>query len=366
MKDQIKHPLMALALVALSSLNSQFSTAFAQGSLTPPGPPAPTMKTLSQVEPRTPIGAVQSTPIASLPYLIASPGSYYLTSSLTGVSGSSGIIISNNDVTLDLNGFTLLGGPGTINGIVIGYSNQQITITNLTIRNGVLDSWGNAGVNAANGYNCQFEELRVSSNGYGIEAGNNCIVKNCTASRNQSIGINVQNSCAVKDCLASDNFTGISTGNDCTVISCTAANNNSSDESIGIGVGWNSTVKDCTASNNGGDGVQAGPNTTVQSCTAAGNGYAGIEINYDGLITGNNCCNNTYGIFIDVGYSLIDGNNVRGNSDSAIYPQNINHGNVISRNSAGGSSSQYGNYSGNTDYAPFQSISSATSPWANF
>ena len=51
MKKQIQ--LTALALL-LSTLISQFSTAFGQGALTPPGAPAPLFKTLSQVEPRTP------------------------------------------------------------------------------------------------------------------------------------------------------------------------------------------------------------------------------------------------------------------------------------------------------------------------
>jgi hypothetical protein len=62
--------LAALALFLLT-LNPQFSTCSAQGSLTPPGAPAPAMKTLAQIEPRT--------PIASAPFTISAPGSYYLT-----------------------------------------------------------------------------------------------------------------------------------------------------------------------------------------------------------------------------------------------------------------------------------------------
>src|SRR6185437_1380639 len=43
-----------------SALLAQFSS-FGQGALTPPGGPAPTMKTLSQIEPRTPISSAPFT-----------------------------------------------------------------------------------------------------------------------------------------------------------------------------------------------------------------------------------------------------------------------------------------------------------------
>src|SRR6266436_4671626 len=68
---------------------------FAQGSLTPPGAPAPTMKTLQQIEPRT--------PISSVPVSILNSGSYYLTDNLE-VSYGDAIFISANNVTVDLNG----------------------------------------------------------------------------------------------------------------------------------------------------------------------------------------------------------------------------------------------------------------------
>ena len=62
-------------LLLLSTLSPPLSTVFAQGSLTSPGAPAPTMKTLAQIEPRT--------PISSAPFTISVPGSYYLTTNLT-------------------------------------------------------------------------------------------------------------------------------------------------------------------------------------------------------------------------------------------------------------------------------------------
>ena len=76
--------------------------ALAQGPLTPPGAPAPTMKTMEQVEPRT--------AITNVPFAISQSGSYYLATNLT--SAGSGVVISASGVTLDLMGFSITGAGG--------------------------------------------------------------------------------------------------------------------------------------------------------------------------------------------------------------------------------------------------------------
>lgn len=104
----------------------------AQGPLTPSAGPTPTMKSLDQIEPRT--------PISSLPYTISASGSYYLTKNLTVASGS-GVIIGSDDVTLDLNGFTISSTAGSGgSGIIFSGANDNVTIRNGQISSGVADN----------------------------------------------------------------------------------------------------------------------------------------------------------------------------------------------------------------------------------
>jgi hypothetical protein len=101
---------------------------FAQGSLTPPGAPAATMRSLDQIEPRT--------PISSLPFTISNSGSYYLTKNLS-VSNANGITINATNVDLDLCGFTISSttGSGT-NGIILGPFVDAVTIKNGSVSGG--------------------------------------------------------------------------------------------------------------------------------------------------------------------------------------------------------------------------------------
>ena len=99
------------------------------------------------------------TPISAVPFTISEAGSYYLTGNLTASDSTSGITISADNVTLDLNGFALIGGgSGSVAGIVVPVAQK-----NLCIRNGTVRGWTNGGVRADTARNSRLENLRVST-----------------------------------------------------------------------------------------------------------------------------------------------------------------------------------------------------------
>jgi hypothetical protein len=158
---------------------------FAQGTLTPPGAPVPTMKSLDQIEARTPISA--------LPFTINSPGSYYLTKSLNVTTGN-GITINAAQVTLDLNGFTISSTASSANGtgIAIASGLGDITIFNGHIKGGVAYLNGTySGPGFANGIeysgnaavNVRVTGISVSaclSDGINLSANAFALVESCT------------------------------------------------------------------------------------------------------------------------------------------------------------------------------------------
>src|SRR6476659_8670946 len=112
-------------------------SSFSQGSLTPPGAPAPTMKKLDEVEPRTnlqatPAPAGVDTSNANFHFVINQPGSYYLSANLA-VTKANGIQINAEGVTLDLNGFEIFRANGTGgDGIQISVNSYRATVLNGT------------------------------------------------------------------------------------------------------------------------------------------------------------------------------------------------------------------------------------------
>ena len=376
--------------------------AFAQGSLSPPGTPAPTMKSLDQVEARTIVNSTNAAGDATHQFIISAAGSYYLTGNTAVVSAKHGIEINADNVTLDLNGFALVG-PGSSNGalsaiVVVGARR------NVRIRNGSAQSWGAVGIDCNNASNSQFDHLRVTTCGAGFRCGSGNTVTEVSADGNPGIGINTGTNCRLVACSATNDNPGFQVGSNCTVTASTASNNSGT----GLVTGDGCTIIGCTANNNTTRGIDAGSNCVVKDCTAYHNLTIGIKCVSSGLIaecvanlngttivtdsgispgnhgtvkhcvtysnTGSgiraigdsvlleNQCNNNSGDGINASGSLnrIDSNHTNGNTGIG-----INAGNDwIVRNTAGSNSG--GNIVGaGTDIGPTEAASTATHPFAN-
>ena len=280
-------------ILCLLVLTGATAAAFGQGSLAPPGAPAPTMKTLSQIEPRT--------AVASLPFNIAVPGSYYLTTNLTGISGTNGITISSGNVTLDLRGFTLAGVPGSVDGIATAG-----VVTNVTLENGTVTGWGDVGVNAGSAFGATCVRLTVSNNQFdGLDPGGYARISFCLASGNGQDGFGVSSNeyeGTYEDCTSIFNDRwGFDTLWDCTFLNCRAVNNNAD----GISAYYKCVLKDCSANYNGGYGIFAQwPGCTLARCQAAENGLGGIAADNSALSGCTANYNNQDGIDAGSGSSL--------------------------------------------------------------
>ena len=299
----------------------------AQGPLTPPGAPAPTMKTLEQIEPRT--------PISSADYVISNSGSYYLTSNLTAAAGQNGITVDSDDVTIDLNGFTLTGSGATSgHGIY-----QADTLRNLRVHNGNVVQWGGLGRSGvyADGKNNQFDHIQAATNYWGIWAGEGSTISDCSAPYNRNDGIQTGPGATISACTASYNSgDGLNADWGSTISDCSAYNNSGD----GLNADWGSTISDCSAYGNlndginalngstisdcsayenFGNGIRALSNSTISGCSAYKNSGDGIQASDDSNITGNTCDKNGYaagaggGIHVTGTGNRIDSNNVRDN-----------------------------------------------------
>ena len=413
-------PLLSFALPALIVAMADF--VLAQGPLTPPpGAPAPTMRTLDEVEPRINLQrTINPLPTdASYHYIINAPGSYYLSANL-GVTKVNGIQINTEGVTLDLNGFEISRASGTGgNGIEIPATSHRACI-----RNGSLKGFA-YGINSpflSPGYAraCEFLNLGVSnctfagiytgeasvlescrahgnSGSYGIFAGEGSSLANCTATNNSTTyGIRADAGSSLTNCTASNNTAryGIFTDNGCSLSNCSAsANTSNSTTSAGIGVFAGSTVSHCTSYANvstaatltfsTGMGFDLASSCTIRNCSASFNAGDGINLFADSTARDNNCDSNGAGddgagIHATSSDNRIEGNNVSDNNRGIKVDI---AGNLIIKNSASGNTTNYDFVANNVfgaivdRTAPASAIVSGnnavssagtTDPWANF
>ncbi|HYD00859.1 MAG TPA: right-handed parallel beta-helix repeat-containing protein [Phycisphaerales bacterium] len=291
-------------LVALAPTGSAFA-----GPLNPPaGAVGATGKALAEVEPRTAINAVNTPGDADATpstFKITQPGSYYLTGNISGESGKHGIEIASVGVTLDLNGFSVTGVPGSLTGVILRTGGTEV-------RNGTVRNWGGAGVSAEPAVNTNrvIDVRAISNGGIGIYAGNYSEARNCLSTGNGSHGIAVYAFGRVEGCAARNNGgNGIDAPNSGNAIVNSVANENTGN---GINAGGGNIVIGCTVSYNDQNGVET-DGTVVRDCNGVQNGEYGFNLGTGSTASGNRAAGNTVGGFYTFASCVLEGNYALGN-----------------------------------------------------
>lgn len=344
---------IAWALAGLLALGvvAAYTGVIEGGPLDPPaGPPASTDSV-----------RLPGTPISSLPFSASAAGHYYFTRDLTNAGAGAAITVNGDDVSIDLNGFTMrgtgfaafnIGATRTRvsirNGGIVGFTtgiNQpanaaltQITIEDLTIRAAgapiavqeratirrvsAIDATA-AGIVA--GADATIESVLVENTvGFGIDAGADSAIRACTVSGNNGgaagqAAIRVGAGSIIEHCVVRGNQSAGIVGGDGTRVSDVIANGNTAGDAMGVRLGQGSSVLNTVARTNAGAGIVVGNYSIVERCTANLNGASGIVI----------------GARSTVRASVVDANNVMGieatNAAGAVIESNS-----ISRNDSHG------------------------------
>ena len=364
-----------IGIAVVCAIAAAVSSGWAQGSLTPPGAPAPAMKTLAQVEPRIPIAAV--------PYTITEPGSYYLATNL--VSTGHGIVVQASNVTLDLMGFTLTGDRGSgVYGIWLNGATNA-ALSDIVVRGGMVRGFED-GLRLDYAQNNRVEGLTISSNAnHGLvlngTSGGTCdgnTVRDCAIRGNDASGVY----------LEADG--GACDGN--TIADCAISGNGAFGVSLRGPYGGQcdgNTIAGCAISGNGNYGVGlygvvggTCNGNTVRDCAIRGNGGCGVAFaGYGGDCGGNTVArcvlhkNTGIGIYAeDTRGNRIENNHVFGTTGYPSYGIRTvtSSANLILQNTCVGQTNNYAISANDTcgpvvtDSGALATSGAAAHPWANF
>ncbi|MCU0749329.1 MAG: hypothetical protein MUF13_07265 [Akkermansiaceae bacterium] len=237
-------------IVSIALVTGLACTAHAQGPLVPPGAPAPSMKTLTQIEPRTDVLRLAGD--AGAQHVISSPGSYYLTGEISSVSTPVAIRITASHVTLDLGGFRIHGDSAS-NRTGIQLSGN---LENVRIHNGILSTFQNL--------------ITVASGSPGANTVSGAVVESIQGSGFNGAGIHLGSTASnrVENCVLVGGLAGIHAGS---IVNCHVATAIPSaiaisaysrvSQSSGIATGTGSvgiSAADCEVSHAKGQGTSAG------------------------------------------------------------------------------------------------------------
>ena len=153
---------------------------------------------------RASAGGVSPGDTAGFPVTISQAGSYRLTGNLTVPdANTTAICVTASNVTVDLNGFSILGpgAAGTGRGV------SAVGVTHTTVLNGTVQGVGEDGLRL--GGDAHVERVRAASNGgNGILTGVASLVRGNTAENNGSFGLSLSTETGYAQNVLSNNNGG--------------------------------------------------------------------------------------------------------------------------------------------------------------
>jgi hypothetical protein len=126
------------------------------------------------------------------PIIICQPGSYRLSGNLAVPdANTTAIQITAPDVTIDLNGFAIVGpgGKGNGIGILVIRSTVSDALNNTSVSNGTIRGMGSSGIDLVNGRVYKIQAIANGSDG--IDALGDSLVSECISNFNGGEGINL-------------------------------------------------------------------------------------------------------------------------------------------------------------------------------
>jgi hypothetical protein len=220
------------------------------------------------------------------PVQITSHGSYVLTGSLQVPAATDGVEVTAENVTIDLNGFSI-EGPVTCTGTPVtgcsassgaqgvDASSQRGT----TVTAGSISGFGASGVHL--GDHATASQLRVSENASsGLSVGGHSRVEDIRSERNANYGVDTGVQSTVENAVAFGNgYRGIATDDGSTIVDSSSSQN----ADIGIFAGSHNTVRGVSSTSNQDDGIMLyNGNSVLVDSTAGDNTGFGVNCLYGG------------------------------------------------------------------------------------
>jgi hypothetical protein len=158
------------------------------------------------------------------PIVICQPGSYRLSGNLTVDENTTAIQITASDVSVDLNGFAILGPVKCSFGQQCSTSGTGVGINsvfnnNVALSNGAVDGMGSVGIRLTLGNGSKIDGLRVansaspSTGGFAGIIADGVMITNCTVFSNAGSGIAMRGGTESHNIVSSNGGFGIDGGN---------------------------------------------------------------------------------------------------------------------------------------------------------